>query len=405
MLNPVLTNNAIKCYPVATQDREGMTMKGIIRSREKCAHCGGKYEYAVIDRKEDLYCTCGRTPRTYYIYLYWRGDHKIVNDKQEHQLERYSQTARLLEHIRFEIDNHTFDISEYKQKTRKQYSPHALIIKWYKSKCKKGLRPTTRKGYREYIRNHFAPIALKMKIEDLREIRTHHIDTFFESLPASISMKTKDNVMVALKDFVNWLRRKEILERNPEFPEYDIPEPKKIWSKQSEALKVVPFVPEHDRPVIQFILTHPLRSGEVCALRVKDFNVEEGYVHIHRAVSLGEEWHRKNNKSYLLALSEKFDVQKTLKFKFPEQYAFLNRIGNPYKSNALLKIWKRACKHAKIEYVPLKYSGRTTIATEALNNGVPISDVAKALGDSREVTEKHYAHLHWKVTKAVVDGK
>jgi integrase len=209
--------------------------------------------------------------------------------------------------------------------------------------------------------------------------------------------------MVALKNFTDFLRRKEILERNPEFPSIDVPEPKKIWTKKAQALKALPFVPEHDRAIIHFMLHHPLRSGEVCMLRVRDFNIEDGYIHVHRALSLGEERHRKNKKGYLCALSEKFD-NSILKRKFPDSYVFLNAIGNHYNSNSLRKIWERACRKAGIEYIPLKYSGRTTIATEAINAGVPIEHVAGALGDSIEVTKKHYAHLNVNATRRVIDN-
>ena len=391
--------------PYSNGKNEGLSMKGVIRTREKCAYCGGKFEEGWIGRERDLVCSCGRTPRTYYVYLYWNGDHKIVNDKQGNQLKSYFQANRLLERIRSEIDSKTFDITEYKQKTRKQFSPHKLILKWYRLKHKKGLAPTTLKDYRGYIRNYFSPSCQKQKIEDCREIRTINITEFFTSLPNRLSLKTKKNIMVALKNFTDWLQDQEILERNPTYEKFDVPEPKKKWSKKSVALQALQFVPEHDRPIIHFMLYHPVRSGEACALKVKDFNADEGYIHIQRAISLGEERHRKNRKSYLCAISEQFDVQKIIKLKFPEQFVFVNSLGNHYTSNHLKKIWKKACEKAGIEYIPLKYSSRTTIATEAINRGVPIEHVAGALGNSVAVANKHYAHLQWKATKGVVDGK
>ena len=380
-------------------------MKGIIRSREKCADCGGKYVPGFIGRDPELLCTCGKRPRKYYIYLYYKGDHKIVQDHINNQLESYKQANRLLERIRSEIDQNTFDVTEYKQKTKKQFDTRLLIRKWYKGKIKKGLAPTTLKDYRGYIRRYFSPSAQKQKIEDCREIRTFHITNFFDSLPNSISLKTKKNILVALKNFTDWLSVQGILDKAIilTYPEFEVPEPKKIWSKKSIALSVLPFVPEHDRAIISFMLHHPLRSGEVCALKVKDINIEEGYIHVHRAISLGKERHRKNKKGYLCALSEKFDSS-SLRRKFPDNYLFLNAIGNRYNSNALRKIWERACRHAQVEYIPLKYSGRTTIATEAINRGATTAQVAAALGDSEEVVRKHYAHLNVSSTRRVIDG-
>ena len=388
-------------------------MKGVIRTREKCAYCGGKFEEGWIGRERDLVCSCGRTPRTYYVYLYWNGDHKIVNDKQGNQLKSYFQANRLLERIRSEIDSKTFDITEYKQATKKQFNARKLIRKWYKGKVKKGLAPTTLKDYRGYIRRYFSPSCQKQNIEDCREIRTYHITNFFDSMPSSISLKTKKNIMVALKNFTDWLTVQGILGREIvlTYPEFYVPEPKKIWTKQSKALQILQYVPVHDQQIILFLLRHPLRSGEACVLLREDFNIEEGFVRIDKALSGKMIRHRKNRKSYICAISENYDTS-FLKTKFPKALAFINSLGNMYKSNHLTKIWRKASELAVLAtgdesfaYIPLKYSSRTTIATEAINRGESIPSVAGALGDSEEVTRKHYAHLQWKATKGVVDGK
>jgi len=395
-----LTENIKQVY---TPRSGGLSMAGRIHSRNKCRNCGSDYTERYVDRALDLYCNCGRTPRTYCLYLYVKGigNKKIYKDGRQ-RITSYAQADRLLTTIRKQIDDNVFDINDYLPKSLKHYSARNLIVKWYRSKCKRGNAPTTRKDYRGFIINYFSPFAIKTKFDDCRNIRTHHIDSFYESLPYYLSPKTKDNIMNALKNFVSWLQRKEILERNPEFPYIDVPEPKKIWSKKSVALHGLEKVPDHDKPVIHFMLYHPLRSGEVCILRVKDINIEDGYIHVRRALSLGEERHRKNKKEYLCALSDHFD-EKLLKHKFPEQYLFINSIGNHYTSNHLKKIWKAACNKANIDYIPLKYSGRTTIATEALNRGVPIEAVAGALGDSIEVTKKHYAHLTVESTRQVIN--
>lgn len=383
-------------------------MDGVIRTRDKCAYCGGKFKDGFIGKNPDLICPCGRTPRNYYIYIYAPSpgenpDRKIYEYKKI-RFQSYEFTSRILTQIRNEIQEGIFDIHDYLPKSLAQFSPRKLIVKYYKSKCKKRLRPTSRKDLRGHIRNYFSPGAQKLKINDCREIRAHHIEDFFNNLPGTIVLKTKDNIMTNLHGFMTWLYHREIIERRPLFPTINVPEPKKIWSKKKLLLPALDFVPKHDQPVIHFMLYHPLRSGEVCMLRVRDINIQEGYIHVHRALSYGEEWQRKNNKGYLCALSEHFDTS-ILKRKFPDSYVFINSIGNHYTSNHLKKIWRKACERAKIEYIPLKYAGRTTIATEALNNGARLEDVARALGDSRAVTEKHYAHLQVEATRGVIDIK
>jgi integrase len=238
---------------------------------------------------------------------------------------------------------------------------------------------------------------------DIRDIRTHHIEDFFDRLPNRLSMKTKDNVMTTLQSFVSWLVRKELLERRPQFPHITIPRPAAKWSTKAVLLKALPFVPEQDRAVIKFMLYHPLRSGEVCALKVKNFLLDKGIILIDHAFSRNVFRQRKNNKPYYLALSENFD-KSLLKSKFPESWAFTNSLGNHYTSNHLKKIWRKACEKAGIEYIPLKNAGRTSIASEAVNRGESVYAVAGALGNSVEVVQKHYGHLRAESTRKIIDG-
>jgi integrase len=84
-------------------------------------------------------------------------------------------------------------------------------------------------------------------------------------------------------------------------------------------LKVLAAVPEKDRAIFKFAIYHPIRPGELRALRVKDFLVDQGMVQISRAFSLTEERSRKNKKPYYLPLSATFD-HRVLKGKLPGRH-------------------------------------------------------------------------------------
>ena len=269
--------------PSYERGREDLPMNGKIRTREKCAHCNGKYTEGFIGREPDLVCPCGRTPRTYYIYIYWRGgDYKIQRHKGQ-KFKSYDGAYRILTEIRNKIRSKTFDIQDYISQI---HDGRKLLLKWYKSKCKAGLSPNTLRDIKSHIRNYIAPIGQKLLPDlDCTEIRTSHIDDFYEALPQRLHPKTKDNIMTNLQSFINWLRRKEILQRNPEFPVISVPKPARQWSKKEDLLKALPHVPEHDRSVIHFMLYHPPRSGEVAALKVKDFLMDQRLIHIQRALT------------------------------------------------------------------------------------------------------------------------
>lgn len=408
-LTSLLTMTTVIAHNHSPQTQKGgLPMDGVIRTREKCAYCGGKFKDGFIGKTPDLVCPCGRTPRNYYIYIYAPSpgenpDRKIYEYKTN-RFQSYEFTSRILTQIRNEIHDRIFDIHDYLPKSLAQFSPRKLIVKYYKSRCRKRLRPTTRKDLRGHIRNYFSPGAQRLKINDCREIRAHHIEDFFNNLPGTITLKTKDNIMTNLHGFMTWLYHREVIERRPMFPTISVPKPAAKWASLEYLMQAFPFVPDRDKPVIHFILHHPPRSSEVCALLVEDFMLDKWVVYVSKAFSKGEVWERKNNKPYYCPLSEKFD-KSVLKGKFPKAYAFTNRIGNHYTANSLKKIWGRACNKARIEYIPLKYAGRTRIASDAANRGESLYHIAGALGNTPEVVASNYAHLQVESLRNVIDIK
>ncbi|MBF0541671.1 MAG: zinc ribbon domain-containing protein [Nitrospirae bacterium] len=52
----------------SSRDNGGMSMKGKVRSREKCPKCGQAFKEIP---ETDLFCPdCGRRPKSFYIDLY-----------------------------------------------------------------------------------------------------------------------------------------------------------------------------------------------------------------------------------------------------------------------------------------------------------------------------------------------
>ena len=135
-----------------------------------------------------------------------------------------------------------------------------------------------------------------------------------------------------------------------------------ILATKEVQLKILAAVPEKDRAMFQFAIYHPIRPGELRALRVKDFLVDQGMVQISRAFSLKEERAGKNKKPYYLPLSATFD-RNVLNAKLPQAFVFLNAIGRPYTSSGLRKIWHRACKNVKVPYINFYNATRHSTAS------------------------------------------
>jgi len=93
-------------FPPVVDSR--LSMRGKIRTKEKCPSCGGKF----TELPRGIVCTkCGTIPRRYYLDLnVIEGSRvRIYSDRDGQPFDSYRKALRALEVIRYEIDNHTFD--------------------------------------------------------------------------------------------------------------------------------------------------------------------------------------------------------------------------------------------------------------------------------------------------------
>ena len=148
-------------------------------------------------------------------------------------------------------------------------------------------------------------------------------------------------------------------------------------------------MPRHLREIYTFMFYHPVRIQEACTLKVKDFN--NGDIHICRAFSKNELRPRKNKKPYHLPLSSEFNSN-LLKDKLPEAFVFTNRYGMPHKPNALRKTWKNYCEKAGVK-ISLYNGTRHSGASQAINRGVSLDIISKALGHSSVQVTTRYASM------------
>ncbi len=68
--------------------------------------------------------------------------------------------------------------------------------------------------------------------------------------------------------------------------------------------------------------------------------------------------------------------------------------GKPFSESYLRKAWNEACKKEKVQNITLYEGTRHSLASQAINKGVPISTIQKFLRhESPKMTER-YAHLN-----------
>jgi integrase len=378
----------------------GLSMKGKVRTRDKCPQC--RHKFKVVE-ETDIYCpSCNTRPKTFFIVFYWdRVKHRIARDTDGHILDSYRRAHRLLEKIRKDIDDKIFSLSDYLPQEIEEFRGINQFTKWVAFKESQDLSPGHLKKVKEYIAKYYKPFFGNV---NCKQMRTHHIEDFLSQLPTHLSTKTKFNIMTMLKNFCCWLFRREVLLRTPQFPLLSPADPPIEWISREDQIKILNHVPSHHQPIIGFMMRHPVRSSEACALQRKHFNLKKMSVHICQSFSLKEIRSRKNKKPYYLPLSHDFDIN-ILKDKLPEGFAFTNTIGKPYNANRLRKIWDKARKKAGVT-IKLKNATRHSVASQAVNEGTNLAVVSKALGHSTlEVTRSRYASMEIESLRVVVEGR
>jgi len=379
--------------------KRDLNMSGKIRTREKCSICKRSFH---IKEEEDIFCpACGTRPKTFFIFLYHQqGKHRISRDSDGYVLDSYKRAHRLLENIRKAIDDGTFNISNYLPKEIEQFKGYKMLPKWQESKNHKGLSQWHIRKINEYVRNYYLPY---FRDKDTRRISKFHVEDFLACLPGKLSLKTKKNIMDMLRNFCRWLYQMEILVKLPVFPTITPPEPPIKYIEKSTQLTCLELIPEEHKPIFQFLMYHPVRIGEACALQIKDINPVSRIIEISKSVGYKREIKsRKNKKPYHLPLSIHFNYG-LLKNKFPEAFVFTRRGGKVYNPDYLAGIWRTALKGTKVPYINLYNATRHSIASQAINAGIGLERISKALGHSTIEMTKKYASMNVELLRDIID--
>lgn len=369
-----------------------LTMKGAIRSKEKCPRCLGKFGGT------PLHCpTCMTVPKKYCVDIYEKVRLRIYSDKQGNILDSYERAYRVLTTIRYEIDQGIFDPTKYRKADLTDFLFETRIDKWYQRKEKdveKGNRaPSYTKCLRTYIKHYYKPF---FKGRDVREIRTYDIDKFYEQLPSKKSLKYIKNIINALENFFNTLVRHEYITRKPSFPIITVDNTAPKCIDLDSQLRVLQNIPEDDKPIFQFLMFQGTRPAEARALKVKDFTFKEDEEMVIVSRTYSERQLRERVKGKRVA-PRKLNpllvpmLKELCKNKHPEAFVFINpRTGKPYSENATRRIWKKIRKELGLE-AALYQSSRHSLATIMINDGVPLTTIQQILSHADFRTTLKYA--------------
>ena len=361
----------------------GLTMRGKIRTKEKCRKCGKAFKQTL----QGLICPdCLTRPEKYFIDILGKkklGEKrlKIYSDKSGTPLDSYEWACRVLEHIRYEIDNHIFDHSKYVKQECEKFFFFTRVEIWLKNKesCKEedSLAGSYTRVLNGYKNKYFLK---KFKNSDVRDIRTTDIKAFLLWLPTHLSPKTKFNILMALQNFFNELVEDQVIDHPPAFKKI-LKQIKKAalrqkriqWFDLLEQREVLNFIGQisHHRPIIEFMCETGLRPGEGMALYRDDYDKKEDVLHVHRTFA---DRKLKNipkggRETDEIPLSDKaIKIVKALPIAIRLPFMFINPdTGSHYTLDVLDGIWVKVRDHFIIDkkvklYNFIRHSFATQIA-------------------------------------------
>ena len=385
-------------------DNNPLTMKGKIRTKEVCPKCDSKFS---LSNKIGFVCSkCLTFPKKYFVDLYEKGYGrlKVYSDKQGHSLDSHQRAARVLEAIRYEIDQHSFDPSKYISGDLKNFLFERRVCKWYQSKLKEVEKGNLAGSYTRkikcYIDMYYMPF---FKALDVRDIRTYHIDQFYEQLPNK-SLKYLKNILSALENFFNNQKRLDYITEKPAFPVITLDQKSPKWIDHRTQQKILKLIPREDSPIFEVLSLQGIRPGEARSLKVKDINFCNSTLVISRTFSddkIRERVKSKIIKPRLINPDLISLLRTECKDKHPESFVFLNpRTHKPYTKAVLSRVWRRAIKKAGVK-ITLYEATRHSLASIAASEGAPLQAIQDVLGHADIRTTLKYAHADLNSQKVV----
>ena len=286
-------------------------------------------------------------------------------------------------------------MSNYLPREIERFRGKVLFPKWYEVKISEGRAPSHIREIERYVRLYYTPF---FGMADMRKIRAGDIEDFHMNLPSHLKAKTKKNILIELKAFLNWLYKREVIARVPTFPPLDVPEPNIHPIDRNTQLKILScVVSQRIREIIEFLIYHPVRPGEARALQVEDVLFNERQVWIRKTFSMKQIKNRKNKLAYVLPLSPYFMsmMERLCKSKLPKAHIFTNRFGRPFSNESLEDAWNNAKKKARLGHLKTTlYEGtKHSWGTQAVNEGISLNLIQGAMGHSSSEMTKRYARL------------
>ena len=272
------------------------------------------------------------------------------------------------------------EIYAKKHKVKKQYNVtlKEWILEWYNLYKSKTLRDSSKRTYEQQINLYIIPKLGKYK---LKALTTDLLQRFFNSIEYG---NTQHKVFILLSASLDKAVVLRHLDFNPclavELPKYKRIK-KRPFSYEEQTL-ILNTADDEMKQAFFFLCVTGLRVGEFLALRKSDFNIEEGYFKVDKAIVHG------------IKGATKSEASNRIVYFIPELFDYFNfKILGTFTYEKIRQRFYRLLKKLNLKGVSL-HSTRHTFSTICHSMHITDKTLQVLMGHSTmAMTQDTYTHL------------
>jgi len=270
-----------------------------------------------------------------------------------------------------EIRGKTFKAETWQPGNIKERKLEQSIYRWLEQKKYEvesfELSPGTYHAYKSRIDNHILNKEYGLGSWDMREVSFAELEQLKDSLPRTLKIKTRREVLNTLHTFFKWAWRKGIVQTVPPFPVVKGSDAlNRIALSIEDQYEALSKIPDAHRDIYEFEVESGVRPGETCALKIKDIDFTDRTVRVQRTFSArklresDKEGHRRqvplSDRAFTIA-------EKNAAGRFPEDWLFIHpRTRQHYTVHRLGLYWKEYTKLPCTHYEGTRHSFCTQIS-------------------------------------------
>ena len=299
-----------------------------------------------------------------------------------------NQRIRLREILTEICLNYQIEIIEQTKRQETQKNNTDILDRFIASKEIEGCSTRTLNYYRDNINKMLDTVNLPIN-EITTEILRNYLSNYKSN--SNAGMVTIDNIRRTLSSFFAWLENEDYIVKSPVRRIHKVKTTRRVKETLTdENLEKLRDTCSNvrDLAILELLISTGMRVGELIRLNISDINFQE-----RSCIVLGK---GNSEREVYFSAKSKMYIKKYLETRTDNNEALFVSLIKPYNRLGISGIEiliRNLGKEANIKKVhPHKF--RRTMATMAIDKGMPIEQVQKLLGHIKIDTTMHYAMVN-----------